>query len=488
MNARMNFRTTEFYDNTLLRLKRVMRRFLAPARLVASSFAGVILLGTFLLSLPIATRSGDSIPVIDALFTAASATCVTGLIVYDTGTTFSLFGQIVILACIQIGGLGLMTFTTLFLVFAGRRMAIINRIALQESFYHTPTQQIRTLIRYIVVAAFTTEALGAIVLSVHWLITNRFDTVSETIYQAVFHSISAFCNAGFSLFSDSLTGFQRDPVVQFVMTSLIIAGGLGFLVVLDIEQYVKRMFFRRFFPGERSMSIRPRLGVHTKLVLITTFILLVIGTISYYFLERRGVFVHLSETEAWMNAYFCSVTPRTAGFNTVDYARMSGASLLCTMVMMFIGASPGSTGGGVKTSTFAALIGYAFMRWRGHARLHLFHRTIPQVALDRGAAIVIAGISLVIIASSVLMVTETYGDTPGESRRDMISILFETISAFGTVGLSMGATPLLTYAGKIVLTIVMFMGRIGPMTLALAISRKQGAVQYRYAEENIMVG
>ncbi|MCI0488895.1 MAG: TrkH family potassium uptake protein [Blastocatellia bacterium] len=488
MNARKNFRITELYENTLLRLKTVLRRFLAPARLVAVSFAGVILLGTFLLSLPIATRSGDSIPVIDALFTAASATCVTGLVVHDTGTTFSLFGQIVILACIQIGGLGLMTFTTLFLVFAGRRMTIVNRLAILESFHHTPTQQIRTLIKYIVVATCATEALGAGVLTVYWLITDRFATVSETIYQAVFHSISAFCNAGFSLFSDSLTGFQRDTVVQFVMTSLIIAGGLGFLVVLDIRQYIQKALIRRFHRSEPSGVIRPRLGVHTKLVLITTAILLVIGTVSYYFLERRGVFVHLSETEAWMNAYFCSVTPRTAGFNTVDFARMSGASLLCTMVMMFIGAGPGSCGGGIKTSTFAALVAYAFMRWRGHARLHLFNRTIPQVALDRGAAIVIAGISLVIIASSVLMVTETFDSTPGESRREMISILFETISAFGTVGLSLGETPQLSPAGRLVITLVMFMGRIGPLTLALAISRKQGAVQYRYAEENIMVG
>lgn len=488
MSARMDFRIRKLYDKTLLRLKTVMRRFLAPARLVAISFVGIILLGTFLLSLPIATQSGHSISAVDALFTIASATCVTGLVVHDTGTTFSPFGQLVILSCIQIGGLGLMTFTTLFLVFAGRRMAIVNRIALQESFHHTPTHQIRILIKYVAVATFTTEALGASVLIVHWLITNRFDTVGETVYQAVFHSISAFCNAGFSLFSDNMVGFERDPVVQFVITSLIVAGGLGFLVGLDIRQYVQKTLFRRFRPDDPATVMRPRLGVHTKLVLITTFILIVIGTISYYFLERRGVFVHLSEAEAWMNAYFCAVTPRTAGFNTIDYARMNGASLLCTMVLMFIGASPGSTGGGIKTSTFAALIAYAFMRWRGHERLHIFHRTIPQIALDRGAAIIIAGITLVIIASSILMVTETLGETPVESRRDMVSILFETISAFGTVGLSMGETPLLTSAGKIVLTIVMFMGRIGPMTLALAISRKPRHAQYRYAEENIMVG
>lgn len=307
--------------------KRSFFQRLHPAQLVVLSFAAVILAGTALLSLPLATRSGARLPLVDALFTATSATCVTGLVVVDTGTVFSIFGQMVILTCIQVGGLGLMTFTTVFLVATGRRLAIADRIAIQESFTHTPTGEAPTLIKYIVIASFTVEAIGALILTLRWTWTGRFATLGETVYHAVFHSVSAYCNAGFALYADSLTRYSADPVVVLAMSALIIIGGLGFLVGLDVKEYVQLALFRRYWPRlvrqrVEAIRTRPRLSVHSKFALITTGSLLAIGAVSYFLLERRGLFAVMTTGEAWLNAFFCSVTPRTAGFNTVDFARM----------------------------------------------------------------------------------------------------------------------------------------------------------------------
>jgi len=474
-------------------MKRHIHRLLHPTQIVILSFALTILIGTALLSLPFATRTGERMPLVDAFFTATSATCVTGLSVVDTGTTFSTFGQLVILACIQIGGLGLMTFTTVFVVALGRRVAIADRVAVQESFSHTPTGQVGKLIKYIFVATFTVEAAGAALLAIHWERAGRFDTLGETVYSAIFHSVSAFCNAGFSLHADSLVGYHDDPYVLAVMSLLIIIGGLGFLVGLDVKEYVQYRFFRHLWSwGARrraeKIRDRPRLSVHTKLVLVTTAALLLIGTVSYYLLEREGLFANMSPGTAWLNAFFCSVTARTAGFNTIDYAGMGGAALLCTMVLMFIGASPGSTGGGIKTSTFAVLIAFSISRWRGLPHLNAFNRTVRQGSIDRAGGVVISALVLVILASSVLMTTETYGLSSGESQNSFLGVAFETVSAFGTVGLSMGQTPRLGVPGKLLIAVVMFLGRVGPLSLALAVSRRSRRAHYRYAEENIMVG
>jgi trk system potassium uptake protein TrkH len=463
-------------------------RRLRPTTLVVLSFAAVIAVGTLLLSLPIAARSGTRLPLIDAVFTATSATCVTGLVVVDTGTTFSLFGQLVILSCIQVGGLGLMTLTTLFGVMLGQRLGILDRAALQETFHHTPTAPVASLVRHIVVGTLVIEAGGAAVLAAYWIGTAQFASPATAVYQAIFHAVSAFCNAGFALFSANLIDFNRDPLVLLVIAALIVIGGLGFLVGLDLRQFFKatRVARREAARGEGTRP--PRLAVHTKLVLIVTAGLLAIGTLSYYLLEREGALAEMPAGLAWMNAFFMAVTPRTAGFNTVDYARVGGAALLCTMVLMMIGASPGSTGGGIKTSTFGVLLAYALWRLRGFGRLHLFGRTIPQDSIDRAGAVVIAAISLVVLAASVLMVTESRGLGLDQEQRLFLPVLFETISAFGTVGLSMGQTPLLTTAGKLVIAAVMFLGRVGPLTLALAIAARRGRAQFRYAEENLMIG
>jgi trk system potassium uptake protein TrkH len=474
-------------------IKQFIRRNFQSTQLVVLSFASVIVLGTILLSLPIATQTGEGLRIIDAFFTTVSATCVTGLAVVDTGTTFSVFGQIVILACIQIGGLGLMTFTTVFLVAAGRRLAIADSIAIQESFTHTPTGEIKTLVKYIITASFIIEAVGALLLTIHWHRAGRFASFGETVYHAVFHSVSAFCNAGFSLYPDSLTRFQSDAATVFIISVLIITGGLGFLVGLDIKEYAQLRLFRRFWSRrvkKRVEAVRsvPRLSLHTKLVLITTGALLLIGTVSYFVLEQRGLFAEMSLGTAWLNAFFCSVTTRTAGFNTIDFGQMGASGLLCTMVLMFIGASPGSTGGGVKTSTFGLLVANSITRWQGFTNLNIFNRTLAPESIDKAGTVVVSAIALIIIAGSFLMASETLRLQPEASHTAFVSIIFETISAFATVGLSLNQTFLLTDPGKIMVSIVMFIGRTGPLTVALAISRRRRRTQLRYAEENVMIG
>jgi len=470
------------------RLRRRLATALQPTQWVALSFLGVILTGTLLLRLPV-SAAREPIALIDAFFTAVSGTCVTGLAVVDTGKDFTVFGQMVLLACIQVGGLGLMTLTTVFIVMLGKRVDISDRIAIQESFHHTRTGKLRSLVYHIVAATLITEALGALALFLHWTFTGRFATAAERAYHAAFYSISAFCNAGFALFSDNLVPFQSDGFTQFVLGCLIISGGLGFLVSLDIKDYVVQRWLSRLQkPKISTPRPRPKLSVHSKFVLTVTILLLVIGTVSYYVLERNRVFAGMTWGDAWLNSWFCSVTARTAGFNTIDYGKMSGAALLCTMVLMLIGASPGSTGGGIKTSTAGVLIAYALFRWRGHPRLHAFKRTIPEQTIERAHSIVVSALAVIVLASSVLMTTEALSYGHAESQQRFLPVLFETVSAFGTVGLSMGLTPQLTVTGKIILAIVMFIGRIGPLSIAIALSAKGRRGDYRYAEENLMVG
>jgi len=467
---------------------------LHSAQLVVLGFLGVIFIGTLLLSLPAASRTAEPVSLLNALFTATSATCVTGLTVVDTGSRYSLFGQAVILCCIQIGGIGLMTFTTVFMVATGRRMAIADRIAIQESFYHSPTGRVSTLIFYILGATLVTEALGAAVLAGWWWYNGLYNSVAEALYAGIFHSISAFCNAGFALFPDNAMKFQSDPFVLFVFSALIISGGLGFLVGLDVKEFLQQRYFSKLWRRqvrERVEAIRPRprVTLHTKFVVTMTLALLVIGSISYYGLEREGAFRNMSPGAALLNAVFCSVTARTAGFNAIDYTQLGGPALMCTMVLMFIGASPGSTGGGVKTSTFGLLLTYALFRWRGHAVPHAFSRSIPAETVERATSIAIAGVAIVIVAGSFLMGVEATGThDPAASQARFLPVIFETFSAFGTVGLSMNYSSNLTPVGKLVICALMFVGRVGPLTLALAIGSKARRVKFAYAEENVMIG
>jgi len=473
-------------------MRQVGQTRLSPAQIVLLSFLGVITVGTALLSLPAATASGERMSFVNALFTATSGTCVTGLAVVDTATQLSRFGQIVVLTCVQIGGLGLMAFTTMFIVLAERRLGIADAVVLQESFHTKATHNVGKLLKYIVASTFIAEALGAAALALHWTVNGRFESFWETLYHAVFHSVSAFCNAGFAVLPTASPAFQNDTTALLILSLLIVTGGVGFLVAFEIGQrtryaVVRWVARRRGMIAVSTHGVK-RLSLHSKFVLISTAALLAIGTVSYYFLERRGVYAHLSFLDAWVNSWFASVTARTAGFNTVDYAQMSGAALLCTMTLMFIGASPGSTGGGIKTSTFALLVAYSYSRWRGHGNLRAFGRTVPAESRERAGTVVVVGIAVVLLAASGLMALETYHLHPARSQDLFLPMLFETISAFGTVGLSLGQTPLLGTPGKLVVCVVMLLGRIGPITVALAVSRREQRERFRYAEENIMVG
>lgn len=441
----------------------------------------MILAGVALLSLPVAVSGDESLGFVNALFISTSAVCVTGLSPVDVSRELSLFGQIVLISLIQIGGLGLMTFTTVAYYFIGWRLPIINRVVIETTFHHKPTNQIKKLLKRILIFTFAFEFLGFLALFFYWLFEGRFASAGQTAWFAAFHSIAAFTNAGFSLFSDNLIGFKQDFFVQAVITTLTIFGGIGFLVAFEIEEYVRRRFFA---PSQTAFV----LSIQTRLVLLATVLLIVAGTILIFVLERNGAFANLSTEAALMNSYFFSVVTRTSGFNTMEMGQFGAASIMIMIVLMFIGASPGSTGGGIKTITFGLLFAYMISRLRGERRLNIWNRTIPQQSIDKAGAVVVAAFATVTVAVLLLMLTETRGASAAESRAEFLPILFETVSAFGTVGLSLDFTNKFTDAGKIILSIVMFAGRVGALSLALAISFREKQRKFSYAEETVMIG
>ena len=443
--------------------------------ILAGSFTFAILLGTLLLSLPLA-QAGDPVSVLDAFFTATSAVCVTGLTVVDTGTRFSPAGQAVVLALIQVGGLGLMTFAVFVGVVLGRKVAFTDRMVIQDSMHHTPKAGVRRLVRYVLGFTLASEAAGALLL---WLRFRGQFPSGEAAWQSVFHAVSAFCNAGFGLLPDNLVRYRGDLLVNLAITALIVVGGLGFLVNMEVrDQAVLRLRGRR----------APMLTLHARLALTVTAALLVAGTLAFLALEWDNALRGLPPGERLLASWFQSVTPRTAGFNTVDYGRVSSDTLFFTILLMFVGASPGSTGGGIKTTTFGLLVALVVARWRGRGRATVFHRTIPHAVMDRALMLTLLAWALVSLGIGLLVFTETHGRPFGEAEPRFVALMFEAVSAFGTVGLSTGLTPSLSPAGKLVLAALMFVGRVGPLTLVLAVGPRQERGRFRYAEENVMVG
>jgi trk system potassium uptake protein TrkH len=443
--------------------------------ILAASFALVIAVGTLLLSLPLA-HGGEPVSFIDALFTSTSAVCVTGLTVVDIGTRFSPAGQAVILALIQVGGLGLMTFAVFVGVLLGRKVAFTDRMVIQDSMHHTPKAGVRRLVRYVLAFTLATEAAGAALL---WLRFRGQFPSGEAVWQSVFHSVSAFCNAGFGLLTDNLVRYRGDVLVNLAVTGLIVVGGLGFLVNMELWDQA-RLRLR----GLRA----PLLTLHARLALTVTAALLLGGTVAFLFLEWGNVLRDLPPGERVLAAWFQSVTPRTAGFNTIDYGRVSSDTLFFTIFLMFVGASPGSTGGGIKTTTFGLLVALVVARWRGRGRATIFHRTIPHAVMDRALTLTLLAWALVSLAVGVLVATETHGVPAGDAAPSFVALMFEAVSAFGTVGLSTGITASLSGAGKLVLAALMYVGRVGPLTLVLAVGPRQERGRVRYAEENVMVG
>ncbi|MCL6603810.1 MAG: TrkH family potassium uptake protein [Paenibacillus sp.] len=437
---------------------------LSPPKILVFGFAAIILLGTFLLMLPISNTTGHSLKFIDALFTATSATCVTGLVVRDTGTFFSTFGHTVIMMLIQIGGLGFMTMATLFALVLKRKISLRDRLILQEAMNQNSMEGIVRLIRRVLIYSLVIEGTAAVLLTIRW----AFDMpLGKAIYFGIFHAVSMFNNAGFDLFGEyrSLTGYVNDPLVNIVVMVLIILGGIGFIVMADLVEYKKTR----------------RLSLHSKVVLFMTAVLILVGTLVIFVFEftNQRTLGPLNFGGKLLASFFQSVTPRTAGANTVDIAGLRQASQFFMVILMFIGASPGSTGGGIKTTTFTIMIGAVIAMLRGRDDIVMFRYRLAQERIFKALTITLLALLLVISVSMVLSTTED---------RNFLMILFETTSAFATVGLTMGLTPELSLIGKILISLTMFCGRLGILTLAYAIGPKQGKPLYKYPEGKMIIG
>ncbi len=438
-----------------------------PVQFILFSFIGVIAVGTLLLSLPRATVAGYIHP-IDAFFTATSATCVTGLVVVDTGSYFTRFGQGVIMSLFQIGGLGLMAFTAFFSTILGVKLAR-KEVALYSRAYEADTfSKVRRLLLYMLLATLLIELLGFGLLYQTW--EPKFPDKGDLLFSAAFHSVSAFCNAGFSLNAANMEPYVHSTGTSMIVSWLIILGGLGFLVLMNLTT-----FRRKAIHGKP----RSRLSLQTKLVLVTTVVLLLFGWLTITPLEWDNSFEGLSFGEKVTAGWFQSVTTRTAGFNTTPFNNLAPATIFIMIVLMFIGASPGSTGGGIKTSTFAIVILNLWRNLTGKDRLEVFKREIPDSVTQQALAVLVGGISFVVLGYFLLLLFETHPP---------LDLLFETVSAYATVGLSTGVTSTLSYAGRIVIIVLMFAGRVGPLSLGLAIGRRHAKGRYRYPRGNISVG
>lgn len=440
-----------------------------PTQAIVMGFAVIIFIGSVLLNLPISSKDGHSIGFVDSIFTATSAVCVTGLVVVDTYTHWTVFGQVVILLLIQIGGLGLMTLATLFSLALGRKISFKERLLIAESLNQFSPQGMVKLIKDILIGTMVFEGLGAIILSLRF--AGEFG-IKGGIYKGIFHAISAFCNAGFDLMGEkgqfsSLTSYVEDPLVNITIMSLIIMGGLGFAVWEDVLK-------TRSFSGLR---------LHTKLVLVMTGILLVSGFVFFLVLEYTNAktLQPLSFKGKILASMFQSVTPRTAGFNTLQIADLTNASKLVTMILMFIGGSPGSTAGGIKTSTAGVLIFSVVSVLKGYKDVNMFKKRLEVEVIFRAMAIVILSLIVIISTTIVLSIFEN---------ATLTEYFFESISAFGTVGLSLGITPALGIASKLALAFTMFMGRVGVLTMgmAIAVRMQKSEVKLKYPEAKVLVG
>lgn len=449
-------------------MKRIIKgeRAFKPAQVLAISFIIAILVGTLLLLLPFSPKSGK-ISVIDALFTSTSAVCVTGLVVQDTPTYFTPVGQVIILLLFQLGGLGIMTFSTIVLLVAGRKISIKERIMVQEELHYAAPQDFKFLIKNVFYFALIFEFAGTLSLFLYW---QKDFPLLKSLYYAFFHAVSAFCNAGFSLFSGSFTSYRGDLWLNITIILLIIFGGVGFLVLQEGKETLFNLFKRK----------KIRLSLHTKLVLMLTFILIIFSFIFFFLVEGNLAFKTFTGKEKIFSSLFQVITPRTAGFNTINLVSLSPTSVFLLIFLMFIGASPGSTGGGIKTSTMAVI--FAFMRSKIGARdsVNIFHRTLPHGLVTRAFTVISLGLTVIFLSSFILLLSEV-----GASLQE---VLFEVFSAFSTVGLSLGITPKLSAVGKIVIILAMYTGRIGPLSLLYAFSRQRAFGKYEYVEESIMVG
>lgn len=440
-----------------------MKKGIAPAQIIVLGFLGIILIGAFLLMLPVSSAEGEATDFIDAVFTSTSAVCVTGLVVLDTGTYWSGFGKFVILSLIQIGGLGFMTITTFGAIIVGKKIGIKNRILMKESLGQENIQGIVNLTKNIFLGTIVIELIGAFLLSTQFV---PIFGPKDGIIKSIFHAISAFCNAGFDLMGNfsSLTAFYSNPIVNITIMMLIVSGGLGFTVIFD---FIRNRKFKK-------------LSLHSKLALSMTVFLIIFGTIIIYWLEHANLETigNMSELNKLQVSAFHSVSPRTAGFNTIDLAKLTDSTKFFILILMFIGGSPASTAGGVKTTTIAVLIltMVAFVR---NKDVEAYGRRINYSVVNKAMTIMV--IAFFIIISGAMMISIWNPEL------EFMDILFEVVSAFGTVGLTLGITTKLTGFSKLVLVLIMFAGRVGALTIVMALAGRDKKIDYQLPEGTVIL-
>jgi trk system potassium uptake protein TrkH len=453
-----------------LTLRQSFRRGLTPPRIFVLSFALMILAGSLALWLPVSAAKGQ-LRFVDALFSSASAVCVTGLAVIDIGKDLSPIGQIATLVLLQVGGLGIITFSVVLFGLMGRGVSFRDRELVQSTFLHTPRRDFLAIARGVLKLTFLVEAAGTVLLFVRFL--GDFPPATA-FWHALYNAVSAFNNCGYSLFSDSLMGYRGDWLVNLTVMGLIVLGGVGFIVQIEVLSLLR--------------GFQKKLSLHAKIVLITTAALIAAGALLFYLFEAGNLLKGVPWQTQLLDSLFQSITPRTAGFSTVDVGKLANTTILVMLVLMFIGASPGSTGGGIKTTSFTLLLLMIVNRMRGSQRVNVMNRQIPREILGRTITIIFASaFSVCLITSALLFFSGEVSLAPGQSRHLFVEYLFETVSAFGTVGLSMGVTARLNDAQKLAVILMMFAGRVGPLTLAFSWYSDRRR-EIRYAEESVMVG
>ncbi len=457
-----------------------------PTMILISSFVVLIVAGAGMLMLPRAS-TGEPLSFVDALFTATSATCVTGLVVKDTGKDFTFMGQCVILGLIQLGGLGIVIFGAVFALLLGQALSLRESVAMQDLLSARTVGRIGNMIAFIFFGTLFFEVLGAIGMYGMWdNVESWSGGMHKQWFYSIFHSISAFCNAGFGLFNDSLVPYNRCWEVYAVVCPLIIFGGLGWGVLYNVANIiadrVSRFFKKLFFKEYRfSMEIPKRLRLQTKIVLCVSAFLIVIGAVLVLFMEQYGNNCSPGKPDI-LGAFFQSVTARTAGFNTVDITAMSDSSKAVLILLMFVGGSPGSTAGGIKTVTLAVVVLAVVAALRKRGEVELFKRSIRVVVVGRAITVVVLFLVVLFAVALSLSVTER------NSGFTMMDIVFESASALGTVGLTTGITSALTSVGKFIIITTMLIGRLGPLTLLAALTFNLKPVRYNYPDEAIVVG
>lgn len=458
--------------------KSVRERNEVRLRAIPYGFAALIGVGALLLALPFAHNPGQHVPFLDALFLSTSACCVTGLVTVNVADTFNWFGQGVLLVLIQLGGIGIMTAGTLFLLFTGNRLSLAHERSIESTFGTLRSARPIDVLIYACAFVLIFELAG--VVSMFSLINQYWpnQSVGESLWQAVFHSVSAFCNAGISILPNGLEQWRDHASLLLIISLLVVGGGIGLLTLVNL---------RYFYWWRRDTRRRGRLTLQSRLSIVMALLLLAVGTLATLGLEWNKTLAGASFEDKVSWSFFHSAMTRTAGFNVVDNGQMTPATLEVTMALMFIGGSPGSMAGGIKTVTAVLLFMTAWMSLRRREEISILGRRVPRDATSAAVMLTLLAIICLLIAVTLLMITE-YNHPASQTPNGWLAVVFEAVSAFGTVGLSAGVTPLLTAWGKVIIVLVMFLGRVGPLMLAVHLCRPVSPWHVRYPEESVSVG